>query len=69
MRVAHNAAVGLLAENFRQAHGRNNAAADDIRKHVAGADRRELIGVADEKYAAIGFERFEYGVHKRYVNH
>ena len=53
VRVAHNAAVGLLAENFRQAHGRNNAAADDIRKNVAGADRRELVGIAHKKYAAI----------------
>ena len=71
--------IGLLATEgtiaagtypaVAQAHGIEAVRADDIAEHVARTDRRKLIGVADEKYAAIGFERFEYGMHKRYVNH
>ena len=69
MRVTHDAAVGLLAEDLRKAHRRNNAAANDIRKDVTGADRGELIGIAHEQDAAVGLQRLEYGMHKRYVNH
>ena len=34
-------------------HARDDLARDEIREHAAGADRRQLVGVADEQDVAV----------------
>ena len=69
MRVAHDHRLLGLTENVAQGDGRDAPAADQIGKHVARADARQLIGVADEHKAAARAQRREQRAHQREVDH
>ena len=73
--IADDFALGRLAENFGQFHHRNHARSDDVREHVAGANRGQLVHVAHQHKGCTqrhGLEQVveEQGVHHGcFVNH
>ena len=69
VRVGDDAAPGGLAENLRQAHSRDDAAADDIGKNVARADGRQLVGIANKDEPTIRAHGTQQRAHKRDVHH
>ena len=48
VRALHDHAPGRLAEDVRQARRRHPLGGDQLGERLAGADRRELVGVADQ---------------------
>ena len=69
MRVAHDAAVFVLAEDLGQPDRRHDLAADQRGEDVARADGWELVRVADHDQPRVGRERPEQGVHQRQIDH
>ena len=69
VRVGDDAAAGGLAEDLRQAHGRHDAAADDIRKDVARSDGRKLVSIAHEDEPALRAHGAQQRAHERNVHH
>ena len=67
--VHDDEALPGLPENFRQADGRDDAAADEVGKQVARADARQLVRVADEHKAGLLRQRLEQTVHEQHVDH
>ena len=67
--IGDDAAAGGLAENLRQAHGRHDAAADDIRKDVARSDGRKLVSVSHEDEPALRAHGAQQRAHERDVHH
>jgi hypothetical protein len=66
---AHDAAVLGLPEDRREARDRHHAAVDEGREHLAGPDRGELVGVADEDQPGLVGQRRDRGGHEREVDH
>ena len=48
-----------LAEDLRQPEDRDRPGGDDIPEHIAGADRGQLVGVADQQQLATGRHRLQ----------
>ena len=69
VRVGDDAAAGGLTENLRQAHGRHDAAADDIRKDVARSDGRKLVCISHEDEPALRPHGAQQRAHERDVHH
>ena len=69
VRVGDDAAAGGLTEDLRQAHGRHDAAADDVRKDVARSNGRKLVGIAHEDEPALRAHGAQQRAHERNVNH
>ena len=67
--VGDDAAAGRLAEDLRQAHSRDDAAADDIRKHIARADGRQLVSVTHKNKPALRPYGTQQRAHERNVHH
>ena len=49
MRVDDDPALGGLAEDLGQAHDRYGTRGDDVRQHLPGTDRGQLIDITDEQ--------------------
>ena len=58
-----------LAEHFRQRHHRHGARADDVGEHLAGADGRQLVDVADEDQRRLVRHRLKQSVHQGNIDH
>ena len=58
-----------LAEDVPQAHHVGDARADDVAENGAGADRGELVDVADEHELAVEGQRLEEVVDQHRVDH
>ena len=69
VRIGDDAAAGGLTEDLRQAHGRDDAAADDIRKHIARSDGRQLVGIAHKDEPAFRPHGAQQRAHERNVHH
>ena len=58
-----------LPENFRKANCRDFPTANEIGKHIPRANRRQLIGVADQNQAAVGRKRAQEREHQLQIDH
>ena len=58
-----------LPENFREANCRDFPTANEIGKHIPRANRRQLIGVADQNQAAVGRKRAQKRQHQLQIDH
>ena len=61
--------VGRLPEHLREPHDRHGAGADHVGEDLAGADRRQLVDVADEQQRRAVRQRPQQGPHERHVHH
>ena len=69
VRVQHDAARLALAEDFREAHARDDARAQDILEDRARADGRQLVDVADEDDVRALRHGGEEIIHEHDVHH
>ena len=69
MRIDDDPAFGGLAEDLGQADDRHHIRANNIREHLAGADRGQLIDVTDEHQCGMIRQRVQQCVHQRHVDH
>jgi len=67
--VDDDEALGALAEDVPQTHDIGDARADDVSENGAGADRGELVDVADEHELAVEGQRLEEVVGQHRVDH
>jgi len=59
----NNLALGCLPEDLGKFRDRNGATRDDVGKGLAGADRRQLVDVADEEHGAMIRDGLQERVH------
>ena len=62
-------ALCRLAEHLGQTHHRHGAGLDDVGEHLAGADRGQLVDVADDQQRRALGHRLEQRVHQQHVDH
>ena len=69
VRVSDDPAALVLPEYLSELHSRNDAAADNGGEHIAGADGRKLIRIADHHKARVIRQRAQKRVDKRDIDH
>jgi hypothetical protein len=69
VRIHDDSAFGGLAEHLGQAHHRDGAARDHVGQHLAGADRWQLIDIADDEQGCLVRDRLEERMHQQHVHH
>ena len=69
MGVGDDAALGSLAEDLREPDDGEPPAVQTVTKHVAAANRRELIRVAHKQQPGPARDSVQQGVHQRNVHH
>ena len=62
-------AVGSLSKHLGQPHHRHRAGGDNVGEHLTGADRRELVYVADDQQRGVIGHRLHQRLHQQDVNH
>ena len=67
--VDDDAALGGLAEHLGEPHHRHGARRDDVGQHLAGADRGQLVDVADDQQRGAVRHRAQQRVHQRHIHH
>ena len=69
MRALHDHAPRGLAEDVGQPRRRDRVGRDQLRERLAGADRGELIGIADEDHVRLGPDRAQQRDEQLEVRH
>lgn len=69
MRVRHDQTFARLSENVRQTGGGKPLARNDIAKHIARADRRKLVRVADHDESRTGTHSAQQRLHQEKIDH
>jgi hypothetical protein len=69
VRVHDDSACGGLPEHLGQAHHRDGSAGDHVSQDLAGADRRQLIDIADDEQGRLVRDRFDQRIHQQHVDH
>ena len=67
--VGDDPALRCLPENLRQAHDREGVAGDHVLEYLAGADRGQLVNVADQQQRSVAGQRLHRRVHQHDVDH
>ena len=69
MRICNDSTASCLSENFIQPYDRNYIGIHKITKHIARADRRQLVHIAHHYKACAFGHRFQQGVKQNDINH
>ena len=69
MGVDNDPALGGLAEDLGQADDRHPPRVNNIRQHLAGTDRGQLVDVADEQQCGLVRQGPQQSPHQRHVHH
>ena len=69
MRIDDDPALGRLPEHVGQAHDRDRTGADDVREHLAGANRGQLVNVADEQQGGMIGHGLQQRLHQQDIDH
>ena len=69
MGIHHNSTGLRLPENAGETNDRHHVGKDDVTQHVARADARQLVGVADHDETHVGRNGFDEEIHQHQVNH
>ena len=69
MGVHDDIALLRLPENLGQGNDWHAARTDEIAQEIPWADRRKLVGVADQHQAGAVRQRLKQRLHKRHIDH
>ena len=69
MGVPHDPALRRLAEDLGQPDDRQAVRGDQVGQHLARADRRQLVDVADQQQRRLARQGGEHRLHQRQIDH
>ena len=69
MRIDDDPALGRLPEHVGQAHDRNRTGSDDVCEHLAGANRGQLVNVADKQQGGMIGHGLQQRLHQQDIDH